>query len=44
MNNKRGLCPRMKIEKKKLIPLRIVSCTVQPWPKSIKIVREGNEQ
>ena len=21
-----------------------MSCTVQPWPKSIKFVREGNEQ
>ena len=25
-------------------PLRIVSWMVQPWPKSIKFVREGNKQ
>ena len=25
-------------------PLRIVSGTIQPWPKSIEFVREGNEQ
>ena len=25
-------------------PLRIVRCTVQLWPKSIKFVKEGNEQ
>ena len=25
-------------------PLRTVSCTIQPWPKSIKFVRGGNEQ
>ena len=24
--------------------LRTVSCTIQIWPKSIKFVREGNEQ
>ena len=25
-------------------PLRTTSCTVQPWPKSIKFVRGGNKQ
>jgi len=25
-------------------PLRAVSCTIQSWPKSIKFVREGNNQ
>ena len=25
-------------------PLRTMSCTVKSWPKSIKYVREGNEQ
>ena len=27
-----------------LSPLRTMSCTVKSWPKSIKYVREGNEQ
>ena len=25
-------------------PLKTVSCAVQPWPKSLKFVREGNKQ
>ena len=25
-------------------PLRTVSCTIQPWPKSMKFVRKGNKQ
>ena len=25
-------------------PLKIVCCTVKPWPKSIEFVREGNKQ
>ena len=25
-------------------PLRTVSGTIQPWPKSIEFVKEGNEQ
>ena len=25
-------------------PLRTMSCTVQPWPRSIKFVRVRNEQ